>query len=693
MAVIGKIREKSTLILIIIGGALLAFVLGDLLGNKGSMGGPVNIGEINGQEIQGLDFETRVSKNIADYEERNSVPATEEVTSSIRDMVWNQLLIDYIVKKEIEKLGIEVSPEELFDMVRGNDPHPQVRQAFSNPQTGQFNPDDVIRYLKTMDQDPSGKAKNQWIQFEKSIKEERLQAKYYNLIKKGLYPTLTEAKRYYSDASKMFNVRFVAKRYATLIDSTIEVSDKELKAYYTENIKKYQQEEPIREIKYVTYQILPSENDKQETEKWFKEKIEEFTASTDDSLFLAANSDGTPTFTYFAKASGLPDRLDTVVFNMEKGQVFGPYVEFNTYKASKIIDFKLSPDSVKARHILINIEGDTARAVALVDSLKSLVVSKKRKFEDLAKEFSKDFGSAQEGGSLGWFKEGVMVPPFNDACFKGKKGDLPIVTSQFGIHFIEILDKGIESKKVQLATLERKIEPSGATFDKYFNDATAFSIKYNSAETFVKGAEENGLNLRSQELKQADRFVADLESPRELIRWAFSGKVNEISDPFRFGEKFVVACITDAKEKGDIPFEKVKDNVTVEVRKNKKAEQFIKELSSASNIDELSQKLNLPLERGDNISFSSFSVPGMGREPYVVGKLTTLKKGQMSIPIKGDQGVYVVYIENIIEAPEVSDYSGYKTSIKQSWASRVNNEVFEALKENANIIDDRAKFY
>lgn len=693
MAVIGKIREKSTLILIIIGGALLAFVLGDLLGNKGSMGGPVNIGEINGQEIQGLDFETRVSKNIADYEERNSVPATEEVTSSIRDMVWNQLLIDYIVKKEIEKLGIEVSPEELFDMVRGNDPHPQVRQAFSNPQTGQFNPDDVIRYLKTMDQDPSGKAKNQWIQFEKSIKEERLQAKYYNLIKKGLYPTLTEAKRYYSDASKMFNIRFVAKRYATLIDSTIEVSDKELKAYYTENIKKYQQEEPIREIKYVTYQILPSENDKQETEKWFKEKIEEFTASTDDSLFLAANSDGTPTFTYFAKASGLPDRLDTVVFNMEKGQVFGPYVEFNTYKASKIIDFKLSPDSVKARHILINIEGDTARAVALVDSLKSLVVSKKRKFEDLAKEFSKDFGSAQEGGSLGWFKEGVMVPPFNDACFKGKKGDLPIVTSQFGIHFIEILDKGIESKKVQLATLERKIEPSGATFDKYFNDATAFSIKYNSAETFVKGAEENGLNLRSQELKQADRFVADLESPRELIRWAFSGKVNEISDPFRFGEKFVVACITDAKEKGDIPFEKVKDNVTVEVRKNKKAEQFIKELSSASNIDELSQKLNLPLERGDNISFSSFSVPGMGREPYVVGKLTTLKKGQMSIPIKGDQGVYVVYIENIIEAPEVSDYSGYKTSIKQSWASRVNNEVFEALKENANIIDDRAKFY
>lgn len=693
MAVIGKIREKSTLILIIIGGALLAFVLGDLLGNKGSMGGPVNIGEINGHEIQGLDFEARVSKNIADYEERNSVPANEEVTSSIRDMVWNQLLIEYIVKKEIEKLGIEVSPEELFDMVRGNDPHPQVRQAFSNPQTGQFNPDDVIRYLKTMDQDPSGKAKNQWVQFEKSIKEERLQAKYYNLIKKGLYPTLSEAKRFYSDASKMFNVRFVAKRYATLIDSTIEVSDKELKAYYSENIKKYQQEEPMREIKYITYQILPSENDKLETEKWFKEKMEEFIASTDDSLFLAANSDGTPTFTYFAKASGLPDRLDTVVFNMEKGQVFGPYIEFNTYKASKIIDFKLSPDSVKARHILINIEGDTARAKALADSLKSLVVSKKRKFEDLAKEYSKDFGSAQEGGSLGWFKEGVMVPPFNDACFNGKKGDLPIVTSQFGIHLIEILDKGAESKKVQLATLERKIEPSGATYDKYFNEATAFSIKYNSAEAFVKGAEENGLNIRTQELKQTDRFVADLESPRELIRWAFNGKVNEISDPFRFGEKFVVACITDAKEKGDIPFEKVKDDVTAEVRKNKKAEQFIKEMSGASNIEELSQKLNLPLERGDNISFSSFSIPGMGREPYVVGKLTTLNKGQMSIPIKGDQGVYVVYIENIIDAPEISDYSGYKTSIKQSWTSRVNNEVFEALKEKASVKDDRTKFY
>jgi peptidyl-prolyl cis-trans isomerase D len=693
MAVIGKIREKSTLILIIIGGALLAFVLGDLLGNKGSMGGPVNIGEINGQEIQGLDFEARVTKNIADYEERNSVPANEEVTSSIRDMVWNQLLIDYIVKKEIEKLGIDVSPEELFDMVRGNDPHPQVRQAFSNPQTGEFNPDDVIRYLKTMDQDQTGKAKNQWVQFEKSIKEERLQAKYYNLIKKGLYPTLHEAKNYYTDASKMFNVRFIAKRFATVADSTIEVSDKELKEYYNNNIKKYQQEEPLREVKYVTYQILPSENDKLETEKWFNEKIEEFKVAEDDSLFLAANSDGTPTFSFFAKASGLPDRLDTVVFSMEKGQVFGPYIEFNTFKASKVIDFKLSSDSVKARHILINIEKDTASAMALVDSLKKLITSKKRKFEELAKEFSKDFGSAQDGGSLGWFKEGVMVPPFNDACFKGNKGDLPIVVSQFGIHFIEILDKSAESKKVQLATLERKIEPSGATFDKYFNDATAFSIKSNTAEDFQKEAETNGLNIRIQELKSTDRFLADLESPRELIRWAFNGKINDVSDPFRFGEKFVVACISDAKEKGDLPFEKIKEDISVEVRKNKKAEMFIKEMSGTSNMEELSQKLKLPLERGDNISFSSFSVPGMGREPYVVGKLTTLKKGQMSIPIKGDQGVYVVYIENIVEAPDVSDYSGYKTSIKQGFSSRVNNEVFEALKEKANVIDDRAKFY
>lgn len=693
MALIGKIRERSTLILIIIGGALLAFILGDLLGNRGGSAGPINIGEINGQEIAGMDFEAKVTKQIADYEERNNMSATEEMISSIRDMVWNQLLIDYIVKKEAEKLGIQVSPEELFDMVRGADPHPQVRQAFSNPQTGQFNPDDVLRYLKTMDQDQTGKAKYQWLQFEKGIREERQTNKYYTLIKKGLYPTLQEAKNYYTDASNMYNVRFVAKRYNMVADSTIEVSDKELSAYYKENIHKYQQESPTRKVKYVTFQILPSEDDKINTEKWVAERLEEFKVTEDDSLFLAVNSDGTPDFSFYAKASGLPERLDTVIFNMEKGEVFGPYMEFNTYKIAKVLDFAFKPDSVKARHILINVEGDSAIAKNLADSLKNLVVTKKRKFEDLAKEYSKDFGSAQDGGNLNWFREGVMVPSFNDACFNGKKGDLPIVVSQFGIHLIEIMDKGPESKKVQLAIMERKIEPSGATYDKFFNEATNFSLKPNSAEEFAKAAEENGYNVREQELKQTDRYIADLESPREMVRWSFNAKVNEVSDPFRFGEKFVVACLTEAKEKGDVPLELVKEEVMAQVRKKKKAEQFIKEMSGITDITELSQKTNLPIENGNNISFSSFSVPGMGREPYVVGKIVTLKQGQMSIPLEGEQGVYVVYVESFTEAPEVSDFSGYKTSLRQAWQTRVTNEVFEALKEKANVVDDRARFY
>jgi peptidyl-prolyl cis-trans isomerase D len=695
--VIGKIRERSTLLLVLVGGALALFILTDLLTSAGfiRMGRQTQIGEIGGEPIEGQEFERQVNEAIENYKLNfNSTTVDANTQDQIREQTWNQLLRNSVMGGQMDELGILVTSEELFDMVQGNRPHAQVVRAFTNPQTQQFDQQQVIAFLKGLESDPDRKTR--WLAFERDIQRLRREEKYSTLVKKGLYVTSAMAKADHVARNTNYTAAMVVKRYATVSDSTIAVTDAELNEYYQKNIKKYEQE-ASRDIEYVAFKVVPSQEDNEKVLNWATGLVEEFKTTDNDTVFVNRNSDKRYNAMWAGKGKG---QTDSVLFSLPKGSVIGPYFENGAYQLAKVVDIKSAPDSVKARHILITPSkaGDAVKAKAKADSILAVLKADRKKFEEMAKTLSEDPGSGAKGGDLGYFAEGMMVQPFNDACFNGKKGDLVLVESQFGQHIIEVMDQKGRSEKRQIARVERAVEAGNKTYQTMFGEADAFMRGLSTDESWETIITEKGYNKRmASNLKENDRVVAGLESPREMIRWAFGAEKGATSDKvFEFGNTFVVAKLTAVREKGTAPLDDVREQVTAAVRMDKKAAQFIEAIAAALNgateMQAVADKLSEPLEVREGIQFAAVAVPGFGREPALIGTIAALKAGQISKPIKGEQGVYAVQVTGVIDAPATDNYDASKLNLANTYISRVDYEVYESLKKKADIVDNRAKF-
>jgi len=692
MAVIGKIREKSMLLLIVIGGAIIAFVLGDLFSSGRQFFSEGNhIGEINGVKITAVEFNEKLEKTIATWETQNGTAASTELRASLRDQVWAEIIRKQLMESQFAELGISVSPEELFDMVQGNDPHPQVQKAFTNPETGVFNSSQVLQFLKSLETMPA-ENRNQWLLFEEGIQKERIANKYNTLLVKGMYATSSMLKNTYKEQNEQRNLKFVVKRYAEVNDSTIEVTDKELRAYYDEHQQEYKQEQS-RDIEYVKFDVTPSEKDREDALNWINETLIEFKTTDNDSSFVTFNSEA-PFDASYLNSQEMPFGLDSSFFYQEIGTVVGPIKEEGAYELIKLSKTKMVPDSVKARHILLKTTQQPKDTLlrGKLDSIKT-AIEKGADFAAIAKATSEDVSSAIEGGDLGWFKEGQMVPAFNDACFDGKVGDLVIVQTQFGYHLIEVLKQSEKVKKVQLAKVVRKISPSKETFDAVFAKASAFYSSNNTSEAFEKATEGGKFKkLIATEVKVGDKDVQGLQNVRELVRWAFNNDKGTIAAPFQFDNIFVVPHIAEVREDGIAPLEQVEIQVTLGAKKKKKAAQFIEKMAGFSSLEELAQKIEGSIESATNVSFSSYAIPGIGQEPRIIGMTSTLQQGQMSIPIEGRTGVFVVLVETVTPAPATTDYSGIKSQLEQGFVG-LGGMAFEALKEKFEVVDRRYKYY
>jgi peptidyl-prolyl cis-trans isomerase D len=700
MTLLTKIRNRSGLLVTIIAVALLIFILESALESRKGLSASdrSKIAVINGKDVSIEEFQSKLDQAETNQKAQSQKATIDENTKdNLRAQVWNQVLLEYVVKPRYEKIGLGISEDELFDMVQGKDPHPQIKQAFTDSKTNEFNPANVINFLKNMDKDETGDTKNRWIVFEQAIKEERVSQKYTTMVKKGLYVTKAEAKRNYIGTSRTANIQYIAKKYSDIADSTITVNEDDLKKFYNENKNKYKQKETLRVIDYVEFNVVPSGDDRKTLAETLDKLKSEFAVAEVDSDFVNQNSDSKFMEKYIGANAGFMyfDSLS----RSPLGTVVGPYPEGNTFKIAKLSGSKMLPDSVKARHILLSIEnGDSKKAKDRADSLKTAIKGGK-KFEDLAKIFSKDPGSGAKGGDLGWFKEGMMVKPFNDACFEGKKGDLQIVESQFGIHLIEVMDKGKESRRILISTVERASTPSSATYQFYYGKASEFAGKNNNKVLFEKTSKEQGLNKRTAEyLRETDRNFNGIENARDVVRWAYGAKKEEISPVFQIGDKYLVAMLTKIKEKGTLPMEEVKEQVELEAKKQKKAEKFMAEfeanMKSATSIEQVAQKMNLQLETASNQSFINGVLGNYGREAVIVGAAFGSKAKAMSKPSKGDNAVFVYVVTDFTEAQaSADDYKSNATSVGNAIRQRVDYEVFEALKEKAEIEDRRATFF
>ena len=705
MATLQNIRNRGSLMIaIVIGLALGAFILGDMLNSGSKLMKPsqMKIAEIDGESVQYPDFQKKVEELSEIYKMNSQQTQIDENTwEQIREQVWQGYLQENIIGKASEKLGITVSAEELFDLVQGNNPHPIIQQLFKNPKTGQVDKSTVLQFLKSLETNATPQQKSYWLYIENQIKQDRLRTKYNSLVSKGLYVTSDEAKKSLEAKNKNTNFQYVVLNYSSVSDSSVKVSDSDLKEYFNKHKDEYKQEK-TRKIEYITFEVLPSAGDNAATQKWITDSKQEFATVTDNKQYIGVNSE-TPFDPSFYKKEDLSPALAQWAFSAQPGDFYGPYFENNEYKLAKIDQFKMLPDSAQASHILINPQtvGSVDKARAKIDSIKKLIENGAN-FAELAMKFSEDPGSAAKGGDLGWFKRKQMVPEFEEAAFSGEINKLYVVGTRFGFHLIKPTKKGKETNQVRIATLSRKVEPSTETYQKIYSETSKFASENQSLEAFNKSVVAQKLNKKIAVLKENDREVAGLATSRPIVKAAFlgdKGKIllnNEGSTIFEFGNKFVIGALTEATEAGSSSFEEAKIRVDLAVRKEKKAQLLAEKLKNAasgqSDLASIASKLSTDVKEAAGVNFTSFSIPAAGFEPAVIGAVCSIAEGKVSAPIEGSNGVYLAKVTSINTNTD-KDLKGEKTRLAQALGYRAGTQVFESLKKIVDIEDKRAKFY
>nr|WP_319401881.1 SurA N-terminal domain-containing protein [uncultured Carboxylicivirga sp.] len=686
MATLEKIRSKAGLVIVVIGVGMAAFLLGDLMNSGGSMfrSSQMEIAKINGTSVSLPEFQAYLTEWEDYYKLNSRSSAMDENTSyQLREQAWNQMVQDVIMDEKYDQLGIQVTADEIFEMATGKNVHPQIRQMFTNPQTGMFDKQQVINFLRQKDSDPN--AQFYWQFLEKQIKKERLMKKYTDLMQKGMFITTAQAKVEAEAKKSAVDFDFIVQRYATIPDSTVAVSESEIKDYYNKNIENYKQE-ASRDVEYVSFEVKPSDEDRAATLDWIKKARTEFAdPATDPIQYVKMNSE-TEYVDRNWKMEQLSAKIQDFVSAAQIGEVYGPYLEGETYKLTRLVDVKQLPDSVKARHILV-------KDPAVADSLYNLVKGGAN-FAEIARKNSQDPGSAINGGDLGWFNEGTMVPEFNDACFNGKVGDIVKVQTQFGTHIINIQDKGKPVTKYNIATLDRQITYSSKTNQQVYAKAAKFASQNKSYDKFNESIQsENLIKRYGRNIHKADRNVSNLKNSREMVRWAFKAEAQDMSDIFEFGDEYVIAFLTGIKEEGYQSLTSVKAAIERQLRNKKKADIIIANIKSkkqGNDLNALASATNTEVQSANNITFASYQVPGAGVEPALVGLAVSSKQGEVSSPVAGNNGVFVVKVTNV--SSEEASTEAAKAQLQQM-NSYKTYQAFQVIKDKASIVDERIKFY
>lgn len=520
-------------------------------------------------------------------------------------------------------------------------------------------------------------------------------SKYSSLLENGMMVTNQWVNSEANARNSKVDFNFVVGRFTSIADDEVSVTDGEIETYYNNNHDDFKQE-ASRDIEYLTFDVEPTEADREQTRQRLLEMRDDFSnPEIDAAQFVRINSD-IPFNGRYQKAEALDDEIRAFVTSASEDEVYGPYFEDNTFKLTRLTDVAQLPDSVRARHILLRQNPQNPNeANEVADSLINLL-NNGANFATLARQYSEDQGSAVNGGDLGWFRQGMMVKPFDDACFFGDKGDIVKVETQFGTHIIHIQDKGVPTTKYQLATLGREVTYSSQTYQNVYSEATKFAALNNTAEKFNTAIEEQNLTKRyGRNLNKNDRQVGALESPRQLVKWAFEAEPGDLSPIYEFGDQFVIAVLTDITEEGTMPLADVRSRIERQLLNDKKKEVLVEQLQeqkeSGKSLQEIAENLEVEVQSATGIDFSAFQVTGAGVEPALVALAVFSPENQLSDAVAGNNGVYLVEVTNKEES-EV-DTEQVKQQLARTLESKVSYQLLQTIREDAEIVDNRANFY
>jgi peptidyl-prolyl cis-trans isomerase D len=706
MAIIGTIRKHSALAVVIVGVAIAAFVIGDF--GKGAGRGTNEIGAVNGEEIPYMDFSMQVEENLEYQRDRlGEEKITEKDAYEVRQSTWENLVRELVMSEEFEKLGIRVTAEELFELVQGQYPHRYILQYFTDPQTGQYNPQLVLNYLKNLNQ-MDADARSQWLNFEQAIKEDQVQQKFNQMVAKSYYVPQKQLETLHALNNKTAKIRYVSPSFYTIPDSTVVLTDEDYRSFYEENKMYFKNDEPMASLEYVSFEVKPSAQDRLHIREDVEQLYQDFLKANDPLAFANANSDDRVDTTYISNGS-LPNFLDTLVQKTPIGSYIAPFQHKEAWYMAKVLGREARPDSMVGSQILISwaelgvsdsVTRTQAQASRMADSLLRVLRKNPDRFGAVAVLVS-DYPTAKEDqGELPWFPDGnPNVSPFFEAGKNMKPDEVELLQTRLGYSLFKLTAKSEDQPKFKAAILQRNIEPSSQTYQDYYTQASTFAGKYKTPEAFDTGAVAEGVFKRSApRVKEMDYTIQGLENARNVVRWSFSDQTNigEVSHVFDLQGKYVVVLLKDRSPEGFQPLDKVRAQIEPNVKNRKKismmAEKVAEAMKTQQDLQALATTFNTKVDTA-SLVFAGMNQNILGRENTVMGEIFGSQPSQLIGPLEGNFGLYVVFIDQIIDAPATDNYFSIERTEMQGWNNRVNNSLYESLKKQATIEDNRVLFY
>ena len=693
MSIIQNIRERGTWIIFgIITIALIAFILQDGVGRKGGNDIAV-LGKVNGLPINKIEFEEKLEIQLQNY------AAQGVKREQLLGYLWNQEVDRLLLKDEENKLGLSVGTKELSDVLFGNES--PFKQEFTDPTTGEFKVNEakqaVAQIKKSKNVDQIKQIEKVYI--EPSI-ENRLRNKYQVLVVKGVQVPKWLAEKQYTEASSIASISFVGIPYSSILDGTIKITDDEIASYLKENAAAYQVEETSRSISFVGFSAAPSAADSITAINDIESYKQDFKNSTDAAKFLNKVGTEIPYYdSYISKKSLQIPQKDSLL-NVGVGGVYGPYVDGRNFTIAKIIGVKQWPDSASVRHILIatinpqNGQQVRADSVAkkLADSI-SLAIRGGASFEEMVAKYSDDAGSKTTGGKYELFPQAKMTPAFNDFSFDNPVGAKAVVKTDFGYHYMEVLQQTPRGPAYKIAYLSKTVMPSNETINAASTAAAQFASGSKDSKSFNAAAVKlNKQAIPASDIKANDFEIPGIGTARNIIRWVYEQDVNDVSEPFELGDNYVVALITSEEKKGLASVSAARPQVEGIIRDKKKAEK-IKASIKGKTLEAIAAGANSFVQRADSIGFGFSMITGIGNEPKLVGAAFNKSLiNKVSEPIAANAGVFSVSVNGIAAKQADQDPSFFKDELLE----RTRGMMFRSassFKKIAKIEDNRFKIY
>ena len=668
MTTLQRIRNHGVILLIVVGVAMLAFILGDFLNSGSSFfnRSRENVGVIAGHKVHYTEYEAAKDQLTEVYKiESGSNDINEELGMQIRSQVWQMMLMDYTLREQAQAIGMDVTAEELSNLCIGENPHQLItqRRAFYD-ETGKFNRFALINFLNSLAQEPETQeqaanmqqAKNYWLYWENAVRLTHMQDKYVNLLSQLLTANPLDAKYAFDARQTTVNVEFVQQPFFAVADSLVKVTDADIKKLYNAQKEQYKRT-PNRSLVYVGFPIEPSEADFSEVEKLMKTLENDFQTKEDVATIVNSNSDILYDGRDYSETT-IPAEYKEFAFG--KGVKKGQYTELtfanDTYSMARIMECGYSkPDSVK---------------LVLVAN-----------------------GEGTEDVELGWFQASELQKTIADPAFAGKKGSTFTVSSGMGEQTFKIADKSNPTPKVKLAILSRKVTPSSKTYGILYNEAKQFIVNNNSIDSLRQSAQELGLSVTPVFALDANADkVNDLKNSRPIVRWAYEATVGDLSDVFECGNQFVVAALTEINDGEYRTLNEVRAELQMQALADKKADYIINQLNGVTTLEAAAELFDAEVQSAEGISLASYRLGAAGVEPAVIGAALALESNTTSAPVKGNMGVYMVRIgeKTVAEGELNAEQEIQQLNMRTSYSAPY--QAIALIEENAEVEDNRARF-